>query len=184
MTIDEFKDVLNMLSLYYNCSEDTEGKNWYQLHQDMEVEDFWEFGRQFVNLHRIVSNSMNVFSMLSLLDGMVMGHWRNKCNTEWLMYQGFEVISKSLENPDLLIDQFSNFKLMTVDMERYVEQLDWAVAFIEDDEDLFKLIIRTEPEQPFFDNIDYEIDPEKVVEYSKTHMPLFFEKFGNGFYGN
>lgn len=183
MKLDEFIDLMSQLQACYN-GDDDEGLSWYVIYEELGEDKFIEFVRQFNWLYGAVSKSMNAYSMLSLMSGMAMSDSTSQYNNSWLMYQGYDAIKKAIENPDLLVEQFSDIDLMEIDTESYTDHLYYALEdmYLESDEegDAFEVTGR-DPENPLYDDIEYSVEWDEVREYSKTNLPRLYEQYGDRF---
>lgn len=180
MELYGFQKILNQLYAYNNDDVDEEWKNWITLSDENDLLDFLEIVKQFNSLKRKLCNSMNVYTMLSLVAGWRLDKEGVDNATKWLIYEGSENIEKALNDPDQLVDWLStvpqgglygpyddlNFILKELDIGGEVEG------------DIYKIVLKP-PVSPLFDEGVSNVKRNDVLKYAKKNMPLMYAKFAN-----
>jgi len=187
LTIANFKTFLNDIN---NASKnDPYGAMgiWKDCFLKNDLSYFIELSRQYNSLDQMLRNSMNAYSMLSMLNGMALSDDDILYNIGWLMHQGFDIINQSLKNPDAIFDEIKNMNLMDIDTESYWDAKSSFFKELEEnldensDLDIMSLVVE-EPKTPFIHNEDVtEVDWEQVKNFAKQNMPKIYQKFASSY---
>jgi len=180
MNEKEFWDFIESAKI----NNESDASNISDMLEELGYEKAVDFALHFENILDVLDTSTNAYAFGALIKGSPCSDDGWLYFRSWLIYQGKDIVTKAMKDPDALMDVYDKYKTRKKIFGEYDTEDYLSIWFNCFDEEIMDDIDNSTiyGQETFCDDsneIDWEVTTTEL--YFKEHMPRLWEKFSKGY---